>query len=424
MGRFSLKSFVFFLFTIFTINAQEWININPSFDPPGIYDLHRGIFVDNKSGWFIEFFPARVWISTNGGFNWKIQKDTIDVWLHDIQFIDSLQGWVVGETIIDRTNFLWRTKDGGNSWEKISVPKFYNLTFLNSLEGFAGGDSIYSTTDGGESWQTQTIEPDVPFGVADIYFVDKHHGWAVGGSVEWFDMGIILKTTNTGEIWHVNRHPAEAFGYAVYFTDTLHGYVVGSNPPFFQGVIMVTNDGGENWQTKHLPGSWLNDVAFMNDSTGWVVGDYGFLWVTKDGGSTWERVEIETNSDLNRIILIHDDNLGYIFGKSSTILRCNRVVNNVKVKNPVAPSVFKLYQNYPNPFNPSTTIEFRLPKTTNVALNIFNILGEEVATLVSEKLFVGSYTYKWNASNTASGVYLYRLEADDFVETRKMVLMR
>jgi hypothetical protein len=83
-----------------------------------------------------------------------------------------------------------------------------------------------------------------------------------------------------------------------------------------------------------------------------------------------------------------------------------------------------LHQNYPNPFNPSTTIEFDLPKTTEVTLKIFNILGEEVTTLVSDRLSVGSYSYEWDASNLASGVYLYRLQVGDYVETRKMVLMR
>ena len=88
------------------------------------------------------------------------------------------------------------------------------------------------------------------------------------------------------------------------------------------------------------------------------------------------------------------------------------------------PSIFELKQNYPNPFNPSTTIEFDLPKTSEVTLKIFNILGEEVAMLVSDRLSTGSYSYEWDASNLASGVYLYRLQAGEYVETRKMVLMR
>jgi hypothetical protein len=86
---------------------------------------------------------------------------------------------------------------------------------------------------------------------------------------------------------------------------------------------------------------------------------------------------------------------------------------------------YKLSQNYPNPFNPSTTIEFALPKTNAVTLKIYNILGEEVVTLVSDRLTDGSYSYEWSRpAGIASGVYLYQLKAGDFVETRKMVLMR
>jgi predicted GH43/DUF377 family glycosyl hydrolase len=88
------------------------------------------------------------------------------------------------------------------------------------------------------------------------------------------------------------------------------------------------------------------------------------------------------------------------------------------------PSEFTLYQNYPNPFNPTTTIQFDLPKNSEVILKVFNILGEEVAMLVSDRLSAGSYSYEWNASNLASGVYLYRLQAGDYFETKKMVVMR
>ena len=88
------------------------------------------------------------------------------------------------------------------------------------------------------------------------------------------------------------------------------------------------------------------------------------------------------------------------------------------------PATVLLEQNYPNPFNPSTTIEFDLPKTSEVSLKVLNILGEEVTTLVSDRLSAGSYSYEWDASKLASGIYLYRLQAGEYVETRKMVLMR
>jgi S-formylglutathione hydrolase FrmB len=84
---------------------------------------------------------------------------------------------------------------------------------------------------------------------------------------------------------------------------------------------------------------------------------------------------------------------------------------------------YELKQNYPNPFNPRTNIQFSIPKTKFVTLKVYNILGEEVATLVSERLSAGSYSYEWDAGNHASGVYMYRLQAGDYVEILKMILI-
>jgi len=100
-----------------------------------------------------------------------------------------------------------------------------------------------------------------------------------------------------------------------------------------------------------------------------------------------------------------------------------------KVVNSIASLV--LHQNYPNPFNPTTTIEFSLPRTEFVTLKIFNILGEEVAVLVAERLLAGRYKYEWDASTVASGVYFYKLwvsnpsgKTGNFDQTRKMLLLK
>jgi hypothetical protein len=83
-----------------------------------------------------------------------------------------------------------------------------------------------------------------------------------------------------------------------------------------------------------------------------------------------------------------------------------------------------LKQNYPNPFNPLTNIRFDIPRSSNVNLIIYNALGREVTILVNEKLSTGSYEVDWNASGYPSGVYFYKLETDDFVKARKMVLIK
>jgi hypothetical protein len=85
---------------------------------------------------------------------------------------------------------------------------------------------------------------------------------------------------------------------------------------------------------------------------------------------------------------------------------------------------FTLYQNYPNPFNPSTTIRFSVSSPSITTLKIFNSLGEEVAILINEELTTGSYEIEWDASGLPSGVYFYQLKANEFVETKKMILLK
>jgi hypothetical protein len=88
------------------------------------------------------------------------------------------------------------------------------------------------------------------------------------------------------------------------------------------------------------------------------------------------------------------------------------------------PHGFSLEQNYPNPFNPTTNFEFRIVDFGLVSLKVYDILGNEVATIVNEELPAGNYKYQWNAAGLASGVYFYRLQAGKFVDTKKLILLR
>lgn len=88
------------------------------------------------------------------------------------------------------------------------------------------------------------------------------------------------------------------------------------------------------------------------------------------------------------------------------------------------PLVYQLDQNYPNPFNPTTTVRFELPKESHVSLKVFDVLGREVATLVSDKLQPGIYTAQWDASQTPSGVYFYKFTAGEYGSVRKMVVIK
>jgi hypothetical protein len=112
------------------------------------------------------------------------------------------------------------------------------------------------------------------------------------------------------------------------------------------------------------------------------------------------------------------------YGEFEIFFSSDTIVTALANRDDNAPDRFHLNQNYPNPFNPTTNIKFSIPKSEFVTLKVYNILGEEVATLVSERLNAGSYKYNWSAENLASGVYLYQIQAGDFFDVKKMVLLR
>jgi hypothetical protein len=100
------------------------------------------------------------------------------------------------------------------------------------------------------------------------------------------------------------------------------------------------------------------------------------------------------------------------------------LVTNVNTNSNEVPSEYKLYQNFPNPFNPSTNIKFALTKSGLVKLEIFDALGKEMAVLVNEKLNAGTYSVDWNALQNPSGVYFYRIETDNYTNTKRMLLIK
>jgi len=88
------------------------------------------------------------------------------------------------------------------------------------------------------------------------------------------------------------------------------------------------------------------------------------------------------------------------------------------------PKKYALYAAYPNPFNPSATIEFDLPRRSFVILKVYSILGQEVSTLIAKQMNPGKHKYIWNANSLASGIYFYRLNANEFNKVKKIILLR
>ena len=100
------------------------------------------------------------------------------------------------------------------------------------------------------------------------------------------------------------------------------------------------------------------------------------------------------------------------------------VLSSVQQVSNEVPGEFKLWQNYPNPFNPVTNLEFGIKEPGFVSLKVFDILGKEVASLVNEKLSPGKYKTEFSGGNLSSGMYFYKLETENFVETRRMMLVK
>ena len=97
---------------------------------------------------------------------------------------------------------------------------------------------------------------------------------------------------------------------------------------------------------------------------------------------------------------------------------------NYKIRESIVPLKTNLEQNYPNPFNPSTVISYRLSTAGHLTLKVFDVLGKEVAALVNETKNAGNYSVQFNAAKLSSGIYFYRLQSGNFVETKKMIFTK
>jgi hypothetical protein len=103
----------------------------------------------------------------------------------------------------------------------------------------------------------------------------------------------------------------------------------------------------------------------------------------------------------------------------------DRVITSVRTSTGfVIPKSYSLSQNFPNPFNPTTKIEYQIPELSFVTLTVYDVLGNEITTLVNEEKSIGSYSVDFNATALPSGIYFYRLQASEFVETKKMILLK
>jgi len=196
---------------------------------------------------------------------------------------------------------------------------------------------------------------------------------------------------------------------------------------------------GFMWTGSPLPvelSSFTAEVIYERVHLKWIteteVNNYGFEIERKQVGNKWLRIgfiegygttsESKEYSFINNITDINIRLIKYRL-KQMDFDGNYKYSEELLVKNP-APADYTLQQNYPNPFNPVTTISYSLPVKSEVELVIYNALGEEVMKLANEEKEAGRYSVEFNATSLPSGIYFYRLQAGEFVETKKMVLMK
>lgn len=396
--------------------------------------------------------------TTNGGGLWTQGFITGAAKMHpgSIAAVDSLTAWVTMQGAFptlpsDTSEGIFKTSDGGTLWTKDTTafqgsgakPMF--IHFFDPNKGIVVGErnknglsswEIYTTTNGGTRWDS-VPQVNIPPKVAGEQLMEGFEYTATQNTF-WFctsaSTGRVFRSTNSGLTWTAATiGPGFGRVHSIAFQDDSVGLAcvfVGGNP-----TTVKTTDGGSTWTAIAPPSRPTPHIVVHVPGTADSYIVTGHVWpgthtgsaYTLDGGRSWTTVDNNAHGPVAFATPGRGwttdggdaDNWNTIYGWSGIPL-----VTSVPISSEKMPREFALSQNYPNPFNPSTTIQFLLPRAAHVALKVFNIVGEEITTLVSGKLGAGTYTTRWDAAGVASGVYFYRIEAGSFIETKKLLLLR
>ena len=208
------------------------------------------------------------------------------------------------------------------------------------------------------------------------------------------------------------------------------------NPTYHNATIKFNTNGDTLWVRRYTGGA-ANSLAVDAGGNVYVTGasDSNIVTIKYNGAGNEEWVASYSygvgSKNLPVGIKVDPSGNVYVAGTSSfgntsvyTVIKYVQTPTSVREISPAIPSSFALEENYPNPFNPTTAISYQLSANGLVSLKVFNLLGQEVAVLVNEEKPAGTYRATWDAGKMPSGVYFYRLNAGEFVETKKMILLR
>ncbi len=382
---------------------------------------------------------GKIWKTIDGGETWALQSES-EGYPRSIGFADSLTGWLGLLSNYDSLGVLYHTIDGGENWSLVqNIPEprpqgICGISVVNDSVVYASGryngpPRVIKTTDRGITWTSMDLSA-YAGALVDCYFFSPDSGFVVGSSNADYHSGyaLVLFTSDGGDTWSI-QHYGSRLGelcWKIQFRTRTTGYV--SIEKFSQGptYYLKSTDGGITWSDQLFQNSAydVQGIGFISDSMGWLGGWMGDTYETTDAGASWHLAGF--GNIINRFRFL-SDTLAYAVGSTVYKYSIDSVGGTVWVNEnqiQIIQGKFFLSPNYPNPFNPSTTIEFLIPTAEFVTLKVYDVLGNEVATLVNEEKPTGSYEINFDASELSSGIYFYKLQTGLFVETRKMILLK
>lgn len=430
----------------FFINQQEiWSSLNHSIDggrnwenktvnifAPGIDRLNTVDFVDAETGWVAGTnFPSNkdlfIAKTTDGGASWFKQISDLPFEILKLHFVDNEVGWGIG-----RGGLIKKTSDGGQTWitQESGVSfKLRDLIFLDRLIGWIVGDEglVLKTMDGGLTWNKVSTGYTLHFD--DVCFVDSSHGWIAGSP--YIETPItFLRTTDGGQTWNNPITDNTSNIYRFSFINPAQGWASSQNRDFVSSLILATSDSGKTWEEQYpIPYNISGAVKFIDGKQGWVIGTYGWIFHTRDGGNTW----INQRENTTSVVIVDFDiaeSRAWAVGYKGMILKADlsKLSTSVNFENSIITQTDfhqdQIYPSYPNPLNGIATIRFDLSLGGEVTFELFDILGRRKKVLNMGWKEPGSHKIMLDTANLTSAIYVYRLTTSRSVLIGKLSVIK